>query len=159
MANFDRPRGFQPYGSLLRSSLYQAGSTVYPGDFVRLASDGQVDAAAAGETLIGVALQYATVGQDVMVSDDPDQRYVAQADEAELDAQTDVGQSVDIVATAGNSTYKTSRQEIDSSTAGTSSGQLLILALNTRPDLTGGANMEAICKINELQFVASFAGV
>lgn len=159
MANFDRPRGFAPYGNCVRQSRYEAGSTVYPGDFVRLASDGQVDAAAAGETLIGVAMHYATVGQELMVCDDPSQRYVAQADESELDVQTDVGQSVDIVATAGNSTYKTSRQEIDSSTAGTTSGQLLILALNRRPDLAGGANMEAVVQINELQAIASFAGV
>lgn len=159
MANFDRPRGFAPAGNMSRASLYQAGSTVYPGDFVRLASDGQVDAAAAGETLLGVALQYGVANDYIMVSDDPDQRYVAQGDEAELDAQTDVGNVVDILATAGNATYKASRMEIDSSTIGTISGQLCILALNRRPDLAGGANMEVIVKINEHQLDEDFAGV
>lgn len=159
MANFDRPRGFQPYGNCVRQSRYEAGSTVYPGDFVRLASDGQVDAAAAGETLIGVAMHYATVGQELMVADDPSQRYIAQCDGSEFDEQTDVGNTVDILATAGNSTYKASRQEVDSSTLGTTSGQLLVLALNRRPDLAGGANMEIVVQINELQAIASFGGV
>jgi hypothetical protein len=159
MANFDRPKGFAPYGAPLRQSLYQAGSTVYPGDFVRLASDGQMDSATAGQTLVGVAMNYATVGQDLMVCDDPDQRYVAQGDESEIDAQTDVGQVCDIVATAGNSTYKISRQEIDSSDLNSTSGQLLVLGLVAAPSNAGGANCLAIVKINEHQFDEDFAGI
>lgn len=159
MANRDKPCGARPQGRVRSAQIYEAGSTVYPGDFVRLASDGQVDAAAAGNTLLGVALGYATSGNKVLVSDHKEQRYVLQADEAEIDAQTDVGNSVDILATAGDSTYKISRHEMDSSTLGTTSGQLWICDIQQRPDNAFGANVDVIVKINEAQNVETFAGV
>lgn len=160
MANADRPRGFAPYGTVRQTVKFQAGSTIAPGEFVALASDGQVDAAGAGATILGLALNYATANQDVMVIVDPDQLYVGQADETEIDAQTDVGNLCDIVATADNTTYKAARMEIDSSTIGTGSGgQLVILGIEARPDNAFGAQVDVICKINEHQLVTGFAGV
>lgn len=159
MANRDKPCGARPAGRVRSAQIYEAGSTVYPGDFVRLADDGQVDAAAAGTTLLGVALGYATSGQKVLVSDHPEQRYVVQADEAEVDAQTDIGNNCDHVATAGNTTYKVSRHELDSSTIAASAAGLTILDVEQRPDNALGANVDVIVRINEHQLVDAFAGI
>ena len=161
MANLDTPKGFAVYGVPKKTIVLEAGSTIAPGEFVRLASDGQLDAVAAGETILGLALNYATVGEDVLVSYDPDQLYVGQADETEIDAQTDVGNVFDVVATADNTTYKTSRMEIDSSTVSTSDGQLLLLGLEKRPDNAFGGFCDCIVKINEHQAmgVNAFAGI
>lgn len=168
MANADQPRGFRPYGKVRHAVKYQSGSTCYPGDFVALASDGQVDPAAAGAVILGLCLSYASAsGEDVLVSVDPDQLYVGQADESDLSAQTVVGTLCDIVATAGNSTYKMSRQEIDSSTisdgGGNDTGQLMIVGLEARTGNAWGAQADVIVRINENQLsnqgTADFAGI
>lgn len=161
MANPDRPCGAKPFGKVKQTVVMQAGSTVYPGDFVKLANDGQVDAAAAAGDIFGVALSYATSGNDILVSCDPSQLYVVQADSTEIDAQTDVGNVADILATAGDTLYKTSRHELDSSTIDTSSAQLLILGIQARPDNVLGANVDVVVKINEHQAIGEndFAGI
>jgi hypothetical protein len=161
MANADRPKGFWPHGKVLRASEYEAGSACYPGDFVSLASDGQVDPTSAGATILGLCLSYASAaGQKVLVCDDPEQRYEGQADESEIDAQTDVGNNCDITATGGSSTYKTSRQEIDSSTIGTSSAQLTILGLVPASGNAFGEFAKVIVRVNEHQVNKdAFAGV
>lgn len=159
MANKDMPVGAQPLGRIISANVYEAGSTIYPGDFVRLASDGQIDAAAAGETLIGVALGYATVGKKVLVSDAPEQRYVVQADEGQIDAQTDIGQNADILATAGSSAYKASRHELDSSTIAGSAAQCTILDIERRVGDELGTNVKVVVRINEHQLVDAFGGV
>lgn len=161
MANLDRPCGFRPYGPVKASKVMEAGSAIYPGDAVKLASDGQVDSASAGNTLFGVALTYASAaGADVLVSYDPSQLYTVQSDETEASAQTVVGLNADIVATAGNSTYKASRQELDSSVAAAGgSQQLTIMGYEKRPDNAFGAQVDLIVKINENQLVDSFAGI
>lgn len=153
MANVDKPKGFECYGKPLRVGVYEAGSTVYPGDLVNLASDGAVDAAAAGGLILGLALSYATVGQELLVADHPDQKIVGQCDESEIDAQTDIGNTADIVATAGNSTYKASRMEVDSSTQSSSAtAQLRILGIERSPLNALGTNVVVVCAINEHQF-------
>lgn len=160
MANPDRPRGFQPHGELKRVGVYESGSACYPGDLVALASDGQVDPVATGDNpMIGVCLSYASAaGAEILVADDPDQLFVGQGDETELDAQTDVGQTCDVTATAGSSTYKTSRHEIDSSTIG-SSKQLMILGIERRPDNALGAQADVIVRINKHQLSNAYAGI
>ncbi len=158
MANGDTPKGFAPYGKVLRMNRYEAGSTVYPGDVVTLASDGQVDTTGGTGVILGVAMNYALVGEKLMVCDDPEQRFVAQADETEIDAQTDIGQTCDVTLTAGSSAYKTSRQEVDSSTIG-SSKQLVILDYERRPDNALGGFVDAIVRINKHQLVDAFAGI
>lgn len=138
-----------------------AGATTYPGDFVQLQSDGKVDPVAAGATIMGLALQYGIDGDRLLYSIDPEQLYVGQADESELDAQTDIGNCCDIVDTAGSSTYKTSRQEVDSSTVGASAAQLLIIDIEQSPNNAGGANCDVYVKVNEHQAYGkdAFAGI
>lgn len=121
MANADRPKGFRPHGKVLSCRPYVAGGTIYPGDAVKKSNAGVVVTASASDALLGIASVYATSGNTVMVWDDPDQEFEVQADETEVDAQTDIGLNYNIVATAGNSTFKMSRMELDSSTQATSS--------------------------------------
>lgn len=161
MANADRPRGFWPVGKLLRVGLYESGAAVYPGDAVKLSSDGQIDPASAGDALLGVALSYASgAGLEVMVADSPEQLFGVQADETEIDAQTDIGNNCDITATAGNSTYLVSRMELDSSTqTAAGSAQLQIMRIERRPDNALGTNVDVIVRINEHQLVDGKSGV
>jgi hypothetical protein len=160
LANLDRPRGFVCYPGPIRVNAYEAGSACYPGDLVALASDGQVDPAAAGALILGVCLSYASAaGEKILVADDPQQMVSVQADETEIDAQTDIGNNCDIVATAADSTYKTSRQELDSSDVKTGSAQLQILRLEPSIKNAFGANATVICRINEHQFGNAVAGV
>lgn len=151
MANIDLPRGFEPHGKIVRANVYQSGSACYPGDIVSLASDGQVDPASADTAVLGICLTYASAsGQDVVVADSPDQLISAQADETEIDAQTDIGQGVDLLATAGNSTYKASRHELDSSSIGTGV-TFIILGIERMVGNALGTNAKVVCKINEHQ--------
>ena len=160
MANSDRPNGFKPLGSY-KTRKYTAGSKIVPGEFVRMSSDGKVDAVAAGETILGLAMSLAKAdNDDVQVIDAPQQEYVGQADESDFAAQTDVGNVVDVLATAENSTFNAARMEIDSDTAGTASGQLLILDLQERPDNAFGEFADVIVRINEHQTrPTSYAGI
>jgi ribosomal protein L27 len=162
MANKDRPSGFYPATAIKSGSVLvmEAGSAVYEGEFVSLASDGQVDAVATGAVILGLALDnQETVGGKVRVCIDPDQVYVGQADETEIDAQTDIGNCCDVTATAQDSTYKHARMELDSSTIGASAAQLLILGLLPAADNAFGAQAKVLVKINEHQLVDAFAGV
>lgn len=163
MANPDRPQGLRPHGEVKQAVRMVAGAAVYPGDAVQLQSDGKVDPVAAGGDVLGVALEYASAdGASVLVSVDPNQQYIVQADGADVDAQTDIGNLVDLLATAGDSTYKTSRMELDSSTIGTGSGgQLAILGVSGRVGNALGAQVDVLVKINEHQAFGEtdFAGV
>lgn len=161
MANLDQPRGFEVFGSLMRASVYESGSACYPGDMVALASDGQVDPGAATGSLLGLCLSYASAaGQDILVADHPDQLFSAQCDESDFNAQTDVGNTAGIVATAGSSTYKTSRQELDSSDIAQGSSQaLMVLALDRTVNNAFGAQAKAIVRINEHQLKESSVGI
>lgn len=163
MANKDMPVGFSPKGAVLRRNSYVSGSAVYPGDAVTLDASGRVASATATQALVGVSGSYASAaGIEVSVFDHPDQLFVAQGDEAEVDAQTDMNLNYDIVATAGDSTYKQSRMEIDSSTqATTATLPIKVLALEPRVDNALGAQARVICKINnhQLQGGTGTAGI
>ena len=151
MANADRPRGFRPEGQVKQVAIMESGSACYPGDFVNLASDGQVDPAAAAADIMGLCLDYASAsGQKVRVSVDPSQVYIGQCDSADLDAQTDIGQTCDILGTAGDATYKQSRQEIAGASIGNSQ-QLMILGLAPEAGNALGANAAMRVKINANQ--------
>ncbi len=121
MANSDRPKGARPHERALRESPYVAGGTIYPGDFVKMNNAGAVVVCAASDAPLGVAANYAVSTGEVNVWDDPEQKFVVQADDGTTLAQTNVGLNYDIVATAGNATYKMSRMELDSSTGATDS--------------------------------------
>lgn len=162
MANNDFPQGFKPYGKIKQTVTLEAGSEIFPGDCVSLASDGQYDATVAGSTINGVALSYASgAGVAFLASVDPEQLYIAQASGSEINAQTLIGNNADILATAGSSTYKTSRMEVDSSTAAASAANLTVIALRPRVGNAFGANAELIVRINEHQAFGkdAFAGI
>ena len=163
MANADRPSGFRPHGKVLDTIEQTAGARIFPGDFVTMQSDGKVDPAAAGGDIFGLALSYADADLDkVLLSVAPEQKYIGQANGAEIDALTDIGNIANILATGGDTTYNLSRQEIDSSTIGTGGGgQLVVLALDGEVGNAFGAQANVIVKINEHQAYGTddFAGV
>lgn len=163
MANKDYPQGFRPYGEIKQVVVMESGSAVYAGEFVALASDGQVDAVAAGGDILGLCLDNAAAsGAKVRVSVSPEQVYIGQASSTQIDAQTDVGNLCDVLATAEDATYAAARHEIDSSTIGTGSGgQLMILGLHGQVGNAFGEFAEVLCKINEHQAFGTddFAGI
>lgn len=154
MANVDRPRGFACKGVPLRVNAYESGSACYPGDLITLASDGQCDPATAGSLILGVSLSYCSAsGQELLVADHPSQLIVGQVAASEIDARTDFGNCCDITATAGNSTYKMSRQVVDASgQSGSATAQLRLLDYTRRAKNDLGAYVEVVCAINEHQF-------
>jgi hypothetical protein len=155
MANVDRPEGFKPFGPVLRASKYIAGATVYPGDLVHLEDDGKVDPATTGEAVLGVALSKAADGEELIVSDHPDQRYIVQADDGgttDVTAQTAVGLNYPIVATSGSSAYNISRMELDGSESGTTATlPLRLLGLLDEPGNAWGNFAKVIVRINHNQ--------
>lgn len=161
MANKDYPQGARPDGQCKRVQEYVAGARVFPGDWVHWESDGKVDPAVASEALLGVALSYANAdGDKVLVSDDPDQKYVVQADGSDIDAQTDMGLNYNIVATAGDTTYKCSRMELDSDTGATDSTlPLRLVGLNEAIDNALGAQADCVVVINNHQLAKVSVGL
>lgn len=164
MANADRPSGAEPKGEILRVTKYKAGAATYPGDFVTLEADGKVDPAAASEALLGVAISYAAAdGDEVLVADHPDQKFVVQADGADIDSDTDIGLNYNILATAANTTYNQSRMELDSSTGLASDADLplQLVGVVDAADNALGANVKCIVRINnhQLQSGTGRAGV
>jgi hypothetical protein len=149
MPNKDMPAGARPKGQVLRASTYTTSSIVYPGDFVELVNDGTIAAADAGSQLVGVALGYAASGGQCLVADDPAQRFIAQADDATIDAATDLNLNYNFLATGGSTLYKMSRMEIDSSTQATDSN-LPLKVVKVYPAINNalGANVECEFIIN-----------
>lgn len=148
MANQNTPKGLVPYGQLYRATAYVAGSTCYPNDPVALASDGQVDPSVT-VPLLGVALNYATVGQTVMVADHPDQLFEVESDEAT--ATTDVGLNASLALGIPSTTYKMSRCYLDGSTAATTNPTYATKILGIAPTVGNSAavdNVNVIVKIN-----------
>lgn len=152
MANADRPCGLEPFERVLRARDYKADGTIFPGDAVKLKDDGEVERAAASNALLGVALSYATAGQKVLVADHPDQIFKVQSDSADVDAQTDINLNYNIVATAGDTTYRVSRMELDGdSGADTATLPLKLLKIDERVDNALGAAVDCIVVINNHQ--------
>lgn len=161
MANKDRPNGLRPKGEPLRANKYTAGGAIYPGDCVKLDSAGKVVVASASNSLCGVAASYASAdGAAVMVWDHPDQLFVAQADDATVDALADLNLNYNITATAGNSTYKMSRHEVDGNTGATDSTlPLRVLAATDEVGESLGSFAKVVCKINAHQLAGNTEGV
>lgn len=162
MANANRAHGFQPYETIMRESPYVAGGTVYPGDLVRMNSSGLVVAASADTNPnLGVAAGYATSGNEVKVWDHPEQKYVCQADDggSVSIAQTNAGLNYQVVATAGNTDYKQSRQELDASTAASDSNlPLRMLAIQAAVNNAAGINAKVIVSLNNHQLRPGVVG-
>lgn len=152
MANSDRPRGAQPHGDIKRMAPYQAGGTVYPGDLVKLDSNGQCVVAAATDACVGVAASYATANGTVMVYDDPQQLFVIQSDGTNPDAQTDLNLNYKLTAGTADTLYRISRHELDQSSGATNSNYpLKLLRIEASVGNALGANAECVVKINNHQ--------
>lgn len=147
MANKNQANGLKPHGELIRARKYVAGSTVYPGDPVAIATDGQVDPSIT-VPLLGVALNYALVNENVMVADHPDQMFEVEADEALV--QADMAGNYELVLGTPSSTYKRSACYLDGSTiATTATLAVKALAIADGIDNAAGAdNVNVIVKIN-----------
>lgn len=153
MANANAPEGFAPWGPCERETPYVAGGTIYKGDLVKFASDGSVVQAAAGATgCVGAAMNYAVTGDTVNVADDQNQQFVAQGDDATIDAQTDLNLNYNIVVGTASTKYRRSAMQIDASTQATDSNlPIKVLRLLPAVDNAYGANARVVCKINNHQ--------
>lgn len=170
MANLNLPNGFKMYGRQYHIGIYIAQGTIYPGDAVKFHTGDSDTAQANGANyrasvvvgtaaaaLCGVALNYATAGQVVRVADDPNQLFLVMADAADVDTNGDIGLNAPIVATAGDATFKASRQALDSSDIDTTAtDELKILGVLPRQDGKNelGAYVTCIVKINNHQLSA-----
>lgn len=160
MANLDIVDGFKPFGRIYPQSSYVAGGTIYKGDALKLKNDGTVERAAAGDALIGIAVSNAASAESVLVADHPDQLFIGQADDATIDAQTDIGLNCDIVVAAANTTYKRSGMELDASTVDTTSTLVCrVERIVKAPDNALGANVKVVFSINSHQRANARTGV
>lgn len=181
MPSTANPRGFTPVrhmtGGEIRENLYKVDSSnataIFPGDLVKLESDGRIAPAAAdtGLTVIGVAVAVydsnkrpiaagylaALTAGFIGVVDDPYIIYEVEADGSV--AETDVGATANHVATAGDTTTGRSKHSLDASDIGTGA-QLKILGLY---DVSGNAFDDSFVRlevlINEQHYKAAVAGV
>lgn len=165
MANRDAPMGFLPYLSPVGVGnapigyydLADANSEIHPGDPVTITS-GQVDKAAAGNALCGIAAEYkaANAGASngkIAVYDHLDQRFVAQTDNGTgtLTAEAGIGLNANFVAGVGSNGHSTA--EIDESTGATTATlPFKVLALQPAQDNAYGEFNRLIVKINNHQF-------
>lgn len=161
MANKDQSMGFRPHGKLKQANPYQAGGTIYPGDIVKLDANGQCVQAAAGTAkACGVALNYAVSGGTVMVADSPDQLFVGQADDATIDAQTDINLNYNITVGTASTLYKRSAMEVDASTGATDSNlPVRVLRLAPAVDNALGDQADVVVKINNHQLGDATEGI
>lgn len=152
MANKDMPVGAKPVGRIYEYNIYQAEEAVYPGDFLNKNANGTVEPADATEPLVGVCMSYAATGGECLVADHPDQLFMIQSDSADVAAQADIGLNYNIVATAGNSTYKMSRMELDGNTgADTATLPLRLIRIDRATDNALGASVKCVVRINNHQ--------
>lgn len=174
MANADAAFGFVPLrhmsGYAPRANKYTIGSgyatSIFNGDMVVLAADGEIEQAAATNTNnVGVfaGCSYtasdgsyvyserwpaSTVATDIIayVYDDPYIVYKAQS--AGTTAQTNIGNCADIVVGTGSTITNQSAMEI-SGTMAAGAAQCKILALYDAPENAFGANAVMEVLINE----------
>ena len=161
MPNKNQPIGFEPFGEVLRASEYTAASAIYPGDLLTKEAGGKVAVAAATNAAIGVALSYASAdGAKVLVADHPNQRFVVQADDATIDAQTDIGLNADILAGSPNTAYKRSGMQLDASTVATTQALVIkVQEVHKRIDNALGEDVKVVVSINQHQLAHNTAGV
>jgi hypothetical protein len=165
MANSNVPYGFvliddEGKQFRVRRFLKKTGNAIYAGDAVIQASTGDVDVAAAGSVLLGVALESkaATYVDEIAVCDDPDAVYAIQA--SANAAAADVFANADIVATAGDSAISRSKHTLDSSTiATTNTLQLKILGLHKIASNAYGSYAQVKVKINKHAYKSGVLGV
>lgn len=155
MANQDRPKGLEPKGEPMRVNRYTAGAQVRPGDLVTRKSDGKVDPYVAGSTdrPLGVVICTSADGEQCQVSDHPDQQYIVQADDNNVNAVTDLGLNYEIVDTASDASFNISRHELDGNSGNTTATlPLRLIDFDERADNSlSEANTDLIVKLNNPQ--------
>lgn len=152
MANLDQPVGFEPFGKLISAKVYLSSEIIYPGDLLKFSSAGKVSRVAASDAAMGVALSYAAADADVLVADSPLQFFVGQADDATIDAQTDLGLNYDVVVGSPNTSYKRSGMMVDASTqATTATLPLKVISIQRGINNALGSLVDVVCKINNHQ--------
>jgi hypothetical protein len=147
-------------------------SSIYRGQLVKLATDGTIAAAAAGDAAIGVfdGVEYLTTAGERVVSpywpastaateivayvyEDPEIFYEVQAS-ATL-AQTAVGNCADITGVSGSTVTGQSTQMLDASSASTTTAQLSIQGFSRATgNAAGDTYPVVVVKIAEHQFRA-----
>lgn len=170
MANIDAARGFIPVGSLVGGQYYPRsypcadGQTIYKGDVVSLGGEGEIEIGVAGDAqkVIGVAAETITsaTSEDLLVYDDPNIIYEVQGYTGVTFVESQIGELADHVATAGDSTYLVSRQEINDTSGirpaweigGTA--QFMILGKVNRPGNAWGEHVKLLVKFYEHQFIS-----
>lgn len=149
MANKNQPVGLKPHGELIRARKYIAGSAVYPGDPVSIATDGKVDPSVT-VPLAGVALSYASGdGVEIMVADHPDQIFEIQANGAI--SQSDIQGNFDLSLGSPSTLYKRSACVMDAATADNTVATLAVKLLAIGDEISqeeGATNVDVIVKIN-----------
>ena len=176
MANADTPKGFNPTGIIYGTGRYETGTAVatavFKSDLIGMLTSGYVRPAVADETVtVGAAvgttsattaqkaLVAASTAATVLVTDHPDQKYIAQEDgDATVLTRAEVGSNCNFIANAGSTTTGMSGQEIDSSANSVGAAQIRLIDIHRRPDNAFGANADWLCRINE-HFYASTSGV
>ena len=154
MANSDYPSGLWPakhaHGGRLIARFYKSGGTVYQGDAVKMATDGDLIAAATGDTIMGVAANYASVDEaDLWVYDDPAVIFMVQHDGTP--AQIDMGQLYDHTDPTGDTVTLRSKHELQTSTATDGSATFRMLDKVDRPDNDWGEFVDVYVEIVEHQ--------
>lgn len=125
------------------------GSAIYPGDVVKQDSSGGVTVAAAGDTPIGVSLEYKPSANvdPILICDDPNATFEIQADN--LVAAADVFQNSEITATTGDTGLLRSKQDLDVASFGTGSTKVLkILGLSSIGENAYGSYARMLVKFN-----------
>jgi hypothetical protein len=179
MANVDGPKGFWPAyhlsGGEIRPRPYKmsAGITLYKGDVLEIEATGTVAMGDAGDgvQVIGVAAETKTsaassVSTDIMVYDDPNIVFSAQADDASSATitYTAIGGTIDHLATAGTTGAEISNHELDTSTLNASSAaaaQFLIIDKVQSPDNNWAQTcVKLLVRMNEHKYKgAGVAGI
>lgn len=156
MANRDLAHGFKAFGKacpLERFSKDADNATpAYPGDLLQFEADGNINPAVVGNTeLIGVGASFLTgsAAGNVMIYDDPDQKFTGQDDGAGTPAQALLGLNFDHIATDGSLTTLLSAHEIDGDSHTTATAGLRVLDFVLRADNTVADNAEWVFRINE----------
>ncbi len=165
MANINSPFGarlIDSEGKEIRVRRYvkKTGSAIFQGDFVKMASTGNVEVATASGALLGVAAEYkaATDVSEIAIIDDPEAVFEIQAS---ADAQqADVFANAQLVVTSGDTGLLRSKHALDSANIATdATHQLKILGLSSIDDNAFGSYAKLKVKINNHTFKAGVAGV
>jgi hypothetical protein len=157
MANTDRPMGFVPVGHLTggeirpRAYTMDDAQTIYKGDLVITDFTGRIKIGSAGaaNTAVGIAAEYVSGGDDdkILVWDDPNIVYEVQGYTGVSFTEGMVFENAEHVATTGDTTYKVSRQELNTGGAGTK-GQFLILGKADKPGNEWGEHVKLLVVFN-----------